>query len=288
MSRTELSDWTQWKEKCALDLCDEEPRNRLGAYAHAHFIRYIKVYDENLQHPKATGQNGTYLWDAWHMLEVHSVTSGTQDGKSYKDWLFDKLLGRRIDCCEAVLECNASLLIRTVVRQYCTKEGNWATNRNNIHLRSFDLPVTPGSDRTLADLVSYLLPEKAELELTEAERNDFEAIAEAFAGRFYEQMDEREKIVGLAKVLGITLTDPVVTNITGCKKTQLYAARDKMDQRLNNQLEQDFPDEDPEALRILKQFIASTLAEKIISWAKPEKMLQPIFSLYREHERSMP
>lgn len=201
-----LRDWQTWYRVCALARCAESVRRELRAFAHERFLTYLRRLGGDLD-PGACVDPDT----AWHLFETHLQVKATREGKRYKDWLFARVEAGRDDSA-GVVAAGASLIVRSVVREYVRHE------RPQARMRSLDAPLSDafGHRLTLEDLLAG--PDDTAGAVHARER---EAWAQRLGAESFAALDRRGRVVLTAKALGLRLTHPSVLRAAGAQKSAL-------------------------------------------------------------------
>ncbi|MBL7114864.1 MAG: hypothetical protein ISS35_03790 [Kiritimatiellae bacterium] len=264
-----FSDWDAWRERCALDLCEDQTRTRLTSFAHSrmrYFVRHhmsvtnIHWDDANLCVPAAS--------ECWHHFETHAMLSESRQGKRYKEWLFARLEQNTTDQPLDIVQGGATLIMRDVVRQYLQVEF---APRGTV---SMDRPIGPGPHApTLADL---LPGEPDPTDMVSA--REYEQLAGEHAQEFFQNMSTRERIALLAKFEGISLAHPRIEKAAKCRKSVLSTAARNAVTRLALQLQRKYRDDGADAIMTLSILVLQKLEKCLKSWKNSEKRLLTLFN----------
>lgn len=249
-----LGSWLEWKERCAAGLCSPEVQSELCGFAAVHFARYVRryVYRTNVR-PEGVCVPEK---DAWHLFEAHLAVRSGRRGKRYKDWLFDRTGGCRPGSVDTVAG-GAALLMRDVVREHLRREYQPA---GVVSLQA-PLGRSLGPQLTLEDL----LPGEID-PADEVARREFEQLAESHAGDWMAGMDRRERVAWLAKGAGLSLAHPAVEKAAGCRKSVLNDVYHNLIRRVVRQMEEDYADDDPGAVRVLTLMTLAELSRRVRLW----------------------
>lgn len=210
LTRTE--DWTQWKDRCAYDLCDEDVRSRLGPFGIYRLKRYLDMLDPalaaNLEPASSDDDRDSrgFADVAWHLFDSRIITKGTIKDKACKDWLLQDVASL------SSIEGRASLLFRESAREH-DREASGGRSDDSL-----ERTIRGTDGLTLGDLL------KGE-EFSPAEKLDFSELSEEIQNlgeAFFEKLSLSGKVAVLAKALSVSLDDPEVTRLAGKKKATLY------------------------------------------------------------------
>ena len=266
-----LEAWLEWKQRCALGLCEPGTQGALEKFAYSRFCLYARRYaaTTNARDSDSLLLSGS---EAWHLLEAHLVSSSTKDGKRYKDWLFDRLRDAT-DPALAVIQSGASVLIRSVARENLRREFS-APNM----ISSNAVVYGHGSE---AITIEDLLPGGMNPADAVAHR-EFERLASDHAETFVQEMNWREKLVLFSKSLGISLSHAEVEKAAECRKTALNASYKQCVERISTQITNRYADDEPESVVLLTLLTIKEAMEITKIWGKSEKRLAHFFSITGE------
>lgn len=266
--KPELKDWIEWKRLCARSLCGEDTQKRLGGFALSRFgiqlrrqraVTNLNESDALRQLPSAD--------EVWHQFESYAALKQTRQGKSYKEWIFARVL-KSSSSPPDVIQSGATLIIRSAVRSYLRLE--YARNRSV----SMDQPIGEGT-LTMADL----LPGSSNPADAAAE-NEYNSMAESYARKFVEKISRREKIGLLSKFEGIALDNPQVLEAAECGKSTLnQVVRDLLGD-LYGDLKREFSEDGQDAVRAFSILVIRHLEKELNKWKVPENSLPACF--YKE------
>jgi len=268
-----LRDWNEWRRVCALDRCVHRTRVGLQAFAHNRFRSLIRRYAHRTgtEEPGALA-SGIGPREAWHLLESRFVVQSTRRGKRYKDWLFARL-ERSADPPLDVIQGGATLILRDAVREYLRKE--FAPPRT----RSLHGPLhsSTGDPITLEEL----LPGEHDV-AEEAARREYQRLAAEHARSFFAGADARERVVILARGLGISFASPTVEGAAGRRKSVLSQAYRRFVERMAAELRRLYPEEDGASLVMLGRMTLEAVTDRVVEWAKSENRFEPFFLFIEE------
>jgi hypothetical protein len=193
------------------------------------------------------------------------VVGRNRQGKCYKRWLFDRAAGSS-DPLDAV-RGGASVLMREVVREFLRCEGPDARQV------SFDGPPDgPGERLSVAEL----LPAPP---VADADDPGMFSMARTFARRFFERLEPRERLVVLAKRLGVPLHHPVVEQRVGVRRSRISLLWRGVFERLAAEVDRSLPGEDRSSRLHLALSAASELDQLVFEWARAEDGAAALFAL---------
>lgn len=274
---SDLSAWTEWKERCALGLCGPEAQHALRTYGGKRFREFVARYAFLAPGRDPAGATPSPA-DCWHLFETHLTVGRGSEGKRYKDWLFARVALSR-DPPLKTIRCGALLLMRDVAREYLRKEFS------STPTLSLQAPP-PGAGEGSLNLED-LLPGHVDPS-AEAARHEIERLAHDYAGRFFKDMSRRERIAVLARHLGLSLADPAVEQAAGCGKSALNKSYHVLLARLGTCVKADYPGEDREMLALFALAVIEQAEKSTIAWARMENALSGFFKEVktRHHEEA--
>ena len=256
---TTFQHWQEWRRRCAALRCETTTRTALREFAARRFLRYARAaLGDNEVQPQIPAPEA-----CWHLLESELAAGRLRSGKRYKEWLFARLEGSR-DAPIDVIQGGASLLMRTVVRNWALRE---ARQRRSCALEA---PIGGrGSDLTLADLLPAAAddPEDAELD----------RLAAAEARRLFDALPEKTRRVVLAKQLGLPLYGPNLLAQLGASRSGVSVIWRGVFHTLARQVAKNYPQE-PRAWQLrLCLLAAQQLDPLIFRWGSLEKSARGLF-----------
>jgi hypothetical protein len=259
-----LEHWQDWYRRCTLEGCSEAGRLSLAAFTHARFLTYLRRLDRGgLGHgaPESTDRT-------WHLFESHLQLKATRQGKRYKDWLFARLDGATDQPAE-VVEAGASLIVRSVVREYLRDE------RPRAGTASLDAPVVDdfGHPLTLEDLLAGPADTAAEVMARESEALARRSAVDAFAA-----LPRRTRIVLAAKALGVSLAHPSVERLARARKSALSDEYRRCVAELAEALRARYAGEYAGRMATLAAQTLHHMFELAVEWARAEKGCGKLFS----------
>jgi len=256
-----LDQWREWHTQCAAARCQAATREALCLFGWLRFKHYARIVGG-----PAIASNA--LPDAagcWHLVETRLATGRTRRDKRYKDWLFDRA-GGTTATLDAV-QGGASLLLRDVVRDFLRREGPRA------HQVSLDAPVGEGGQGpTLADL----LPDEPDAAV---DRRDLARLARPLAQTFLARLPERDRLIVLARHLGVPLYHPAVESMAGVRKSRVAGIWQDVFRRLAAWVNERQGGEDRAARLAISLLAATELETLIFSWGRLEKTAAALFKL---------
>jgi hypothetical protein len=259
---TGIAAWNEWKARCALGRCSEEARSELSAFARHRFATFLRRYaggSASRRPPEAA--------DCWHLLETRLVAGRRRSGKRYKDWLFARVGPSDADA-EGTLRAGASLLLRDVVREHLRREAP------PPFMVSLNAAVGPSGGRPLT--LEDLLPAAPDAGQDVA-RREMERLAAERAAAFAASLRRAEKVAFAARERGVSLTHPAVLAAARCGRSALAESWRRASIRLMKSLADEFPNEDPDALRWLTALTVQASLEAVFRWAGAEKSCARFF-----------
>ncbi|MFH0953683.1 MAG: hypothetical protein V1873_05090 [Verrucomicrobiota bacterium] len=262
-----MGDWLEWRERCALALCSAGAQSALMGFAAMHFSRLTRHYATRTnapdQPPQLSGR------ETWHLFETHLAVRHNREGKRYKDWLFARLAGTADDELDVVAG-GAALLMRDVVREHLRNEHS----AQGVVSLSAPLAETGSASLTVEDLLPGTIDTADEVA-----KHEFEHLALGHAGEFFRDMDHREKVAVLAKSLGLSLADPAVEEVAGCRKSVLNTSYRGALERLAADLRRQYEEDDMQSVRILVLMTFEAVASLAGAWGVSERGCARLLSM---------
>jgi hypothetical protein len=256
-----LEQWREWHVQCAAARCQAATKEALCLFGWQRFKHYASVCGG-----AAVGTGA--LPDAagcWHLTETRLATGRTRQDKRYKDWLFDRA-GGTAATLDAV-QGGASLLLRDVVRDFLRREGPRA------HHLSLDAPAGEGHT---TPALAELLPGAPDVAVDERELG---RLARPLAQAFFALLPERDRLVVLARQLGVPLYHPTVESVAGVRKSRVATLWQDVFHRLAACVDERHGDEERSVRLALCLRSAAVLGELIFSWGRLEKTAAGLFIL---------
>ena len=241
--RVPMEYWSQWRERCASQLCDAPARDLLQGFVATRFNRFIQRIGFAVKNVRGAGL--VPASQCMHLLESFIAVGQHKKGKAYKNWLFTRAPETQVGAVEG----GVTVLIRDVVRDYVRKEFS------PIFMCSMeDLTAgMRGRGLTIDDLISVgPAPDEA------VAAREVKELAVEGAHAFVERVDHRTRVALVARELGLSLADPLVLDIAGCRKSALNDSHQKLCQHVCAVLKKRFPREHP---GVVRQLVAATLCE---------------------------
>lgn len=262
-----LTCWLEWKTRCAADLCTAITRQLLHAFAYS---RFIKFFPCSAPYPVAPSPDcGVSAAQAWHLFETYLVTTQTRQGKCYKDWLFARVAASKDDAVD-VIQGGATLIMRSVVRRHIHDEY---PRKGQVSLHTV-VSERGGQTLTLEDLLATgLSPAAATVE------REYNRLARIHAAAFFSDMPGRERVMLLAKALGMSLANPTAISAAGCAKSTMCLDYHRFMRRVAASLVELYPGEETGAVMQLTLLTVLELKKLTITWGKAEKRCAGFFLL---------
>ncbi len=255
-----VEQWAEWRARCALHRCGAASQAALRRFAWRRFLHYARVAlrDWNPQERVPTPEA------CWHMLESELTVGRQRSGRRYKEWLFARLEGSA-DAPIDVIQGGATLLMRTVVR-------NWAlAETRSVKTVSLDAPLCGGdSALTLGDLIP-------DADTPSPETGELDRMATGLTQAFFNTLDNRTRLVLLAKQLGLKLYDPRVLAAAQAGRSRISEIWRGAFIQLARRVREAYAGEPHDWQLALTLRAARLLGEKIILWGRAEKTAQPLF-----------
>jgi len=251
---TEWEAWTEWHQRCALDLCSEPARRNLTGFAFARFQTYARRYAARTNADAAAIGNLDER-EAWHRFETHLLVKNTRSGKAYKEWLFARKEGAGSSRCQ-LIESGATLIMRDVVREYIRREFPPSS------AVSLDAPF-PGYS---AGGVPFgdLIPGGIDPSDTAALK-EMEGLSRRHAREIIARIDRRERAALQARASNTSFANPAVLKAAGCGRTRLTEIHNALVRGIVKQLHSEYSNEDRDALLQLTLMTFQSLSSMILS-----------------------
>jgi hypothetical protein len=263
-----VGDWLQWRERCALGLCEPGVRRALERFGHARYRRFVARLARTtaVAEPEALTPGPA---EAWHRLETHLRLHNTRAGKRYKDWLIARAGSPANPDLEA-LESGATLLMRDAVRECLRREVSprWMTALET------PAPGDAAPPLTLHDLLPGPLDTRAEVE-----QRDLAALADAEARVVFERLSPRQRLALLASARDLSLAHPEVTAAARCGKSVLYAAHDEALKGIAAHVRSRFAREDRATLAGLSVRLFERVRDRVLDWGRSENACARLFGM---------
>ena len=264
-----IEEWLQWKETCALALCEPAIQSVLKAFVHARSSRYAAQYIEAFQAGTAEVYSSNPR-ETWHWFETYFQLRQNRQGKAYKQWLFARTGGKTAPDSEDI-ESGVSLLLRDVVRDRLRSEHSPRRVLSldaNVGTANAGAPVT----------IKELLPDECDTE-NDVERREIEQIAASLADSILASLNSRERIALLARELGISVADPRVLRVAGCGKSALAEAYRSALVAVAQRISAAYPAESRATQAALTIAAFEIIRQRVISTAGAEKGLSGFLSI---------
>jgi hypothetical protein len=246
----ELDHWVEWKERCAIDLCGDETRASLQAFASQRWARFLDMILDYFS-PELGELNPS---EVWHRFETWCWTTSTVAGKSYKDWIFRRLethTGTPLD----IIQSGATLVLRGAVRDFIRHEGRTRFPGARKPEVSLEDPV-PGSEGKLT--YGDLLPGELDA-ASEAGIREYQRLANEEAIELVPTLKQRERLVLAASRFGLAMSDPRLQRIAGKKKSVLSAALKGVAEKIERHIGRKYADDQEGDRRVLAIAVLSEL-----------------------------
>lgn len=247
-----LDHWREWKTICSVAGCGDEAKAGLEEYLTGCAVETAKALHYDSYRPQEI--------PASHLFDMH-VATGTVKTKPIKDWMWERSLVSTSDVGRLRnLNINASLLIRTALRNHERGEGHEYTVAPSVRLISKDRPISDSSGDTMSDLISEL-----SFEVRHEEADAYAGIARNLLPVFQEEIpiEPRDASILLASALGLGMNNPVVNEVTGRQKSVLSTRRLALRDEIKTWLEQKYPEEVPAARFYLMGHLMVVLLESL-------------------------
>ena len=257
-----IEDWLQWKQRCALALCDPDTQSALQDFVCHRFQNYLEFYQKELSSDpdmRATSPAS----DAWHSFETYFYLNQTRHGKSYKSWLFARGLDSSHPLSPSLpaVESGVSLLLRDVVRERLRHEAS------PRRVRSLHDPVCVSTDNVPVTLED-LLPAAVDMD-RQVEQHELEQLASIIINA----LSRRERIALLARECQMSCAHPSILKTAGCGKSMLAAAHLSALRRVAQYVRDVYPDESAHILASLTVSVFENMGPGVRKWALSEKGL---------------
>ncbi len=206
---------------------------------------------------------------AWHLFESHLQIKTTRAGKCYKEWIFARV-PTSADPPEVVLECGATLILRSVVRDFIHAE------QHPDHVVSLQTALSDdlGNPLTLEDLIAG--PADPANDVAERE---YDRLARRHAGEAFSELPHRARVAVASRAMGLSLAHAAVVRAAGCGKTVLSQGYRALVFSLASGLRGHYPDDDAQSVQTLVLLTLHHLKEKVLSWARTEKSCAVLFEV---------
>jgi hypothetical protein len=257
--------WTEWKERCALRRCSAEAGGLLTSFAARRLALYVDRLRQGVRDREAAP-----LHDAWHLFETHLLLKRSRKGIRYKDWLFARIAGTVDDPLD-VVQGGATLILRDVARELWRAEG---PRDGTISIQS---PL--GGDEPDGITLEDLLAGTGDNPMEAAAAREYESLAQHHAAEIHSALEPRERLVVLARALGISFAHPALERIARCGKSQLSDCFRMLATRAFDEIHRTYHKEDRQQVVRLAVITMQRVAEKTVEQEKSERCYGALFSL---------
>jgi len=275
----EFAPWQEWGERCAADLCSEDTQAALHEFASMKWSLYLERGTRGSEIP---GSGKISSQEAWQRFENYCWIKPTGEGKSTKSYLFTQLDIGKEGTPTDIVRASASLIMRSVVRDFLRHEGPLRfPGHAKPALSLSDAPPNSRESLTYEDLLRDTRDPSKEAEFRELEQLAVTEAVEILAG-----LKERQLIVITACALGIALSNPEVEKIAECKKSVLSEELKKTLRDIEKRIHKDYAEEDVRGRIELAEQVFRAI-HNICSQPKnqPEMWQSRLFSLATDIEK---
>jgi hypothetical protein len=271
--------WQEWGELCDSALCSESSRAELYKFARINWNAWLDKESGGGDVPEESEVVGT---EPWQRFESHCAVKQTAAGKSYKSWLFERVSILPNGTPADKVRSGASVIMRTVVREFLRKEGRFRLRRFSQPEPSLsDTPPNASEGLTYEDLLSDTVAPGQEVELRDLQRIATTEARKVVDGSF----NERQRIVFTAAALRIALSNPEVERLAGCKKSVLSDTLNKTLREIAATIHRDYAEDDLPERALLIRFVQAAIFEICTqSDNQPEIWKARLFSLAADPE----
>lgn len=256
-----LDQWCEWRLQCAAARCQPSTREALRLFGWQRFKHYATACGG----PSFPAGALPDAESCWNLSETRLATGQSRQGKRYKDWLFDRAGGG--DATQDAVQGGASLLIRDVVRDFLRRE---APRPRHV---SLDAPAGEGSQHPP---LSELLPGAPDAAV---EHRDFARQAEEIARVFLFRLSGQDRLVLLARELGVPLYHPAVEQAAGVRKSRVALIWQGVFKRLAEHVNERLSCEDYPARLGICLLAATELGKQVLAWGRAEKTAAALFKM---------
>lgn len=258
---TDLASWTEWKRVCALGGCGPDARGTLQGFAHHRFHHFAARLAGGPWEDLVPGlRHQIDPADAWHLFESFLEIRSTRAGKRYKDWLFARL-SHGVGSPLSMLESGATVIMRDVVREHVRRECH---ARREVSIQA---PLSGADGHPLT--LEVLLP-AADDPVDDVARREYATLADALAGETCQSMRPRTRVVVLARLLGLSLSDPVVEEAAGCRKSVLNEELTRFHASLRRRVEERYADDGPRGVADILCRTMLGIQERLLAAARSQ------------------
>lgn len=274
---TRYEHWSEWFSLCAVDLCSKETKDALGGLARKRLLKFLECYAWQLRSPdaevaavefyRAVKVDRLFGWREvetryWHTAEgaeldsLHFVPEAEKKRKKRierRAWIireYKEELGRD-GAAEArnFLEAKVTHWVKDIVRKAV----------RDLKIPMVSIETADGGD-----------PEQGKSHKGNRDSSgpDASCFDRDLAAEIFERLGERERIVLLASLCGLSLDHPVVREAAGCGKSQVYASL-----RIANESARSFIAWEGIPRSEVGAGFAGHLLDRLFSWAKSEERL---------------
>ena len=273
-TKTQKSDWEDWKKTCAYLNCSSESQSRLGDFGVSRMLKWLGRA-EGMTQIFSASEN--CMNEAWQWLDVHIIQKdsrggtrigGAKEAKASKDWLFDR---EGLMTVEDIEKYFTQGFFRAAAQEYAR------SNRSSSI--SADQPISSSQDSlTYLDL----LPDERTMDGRESALiEDFMDVINEVIDEEFSNFPKTSKVAILGNALGISLDNVLINKITNKKKSALYdhvkrgikKIADKIKLRIEYK-------EEPIHEDVLNCIIEDSLEKISLDWGKnPENSVLEVFDI---------
>lgn len=276
----EFAHWQEWGERCAADLCSDAAKKALHDFAQTRWRSYMtKKFG-----PSSPELDEMSARDCCHKFEMQCLVGSGDTAKRYKSSLFKRLaLKNQADPADAI-ERGAYAIIRSAVKHFIRHEGRMRLPLEKKHRKKgkSEKRKIPEIERSLqdeapgSDGLTYgdLLPDSVSLG-SELEEREFRRLAHEEATVLLSKLTRRQRIVLAARALGIAISNPLVEELAGSKKSVLSDELKKIEITLVNQIYAKFHDEDAVSRECLSRQALQELASLAVQMDNSSEIWLP-------------
>ena len=274
----DFTPWEEWGRLCDSAKCSESTRAALHKFARNNWHVHLADESGGGEPPEAGEVTGT---EPWQRFESHCAVKQTAGGKSYKSWLFERVILLPKGTPADKVRSGAYGIIRSVVRDFLRREGRFRLPRFPRPQPSLsDTPPDSTEDLTYEDLLPDGIRPGQDVEIRE-----FNRIAVEDARKIMAELNDRQHLEITAWALGIALSHPEVEALAGCKKSVLSEELAKTFRDIQRKIHSDYAGEDVRGRRLLLGHVMLAVRELASTPEnQPETWKARLFSLAADIE----